>query len=208
VHAEDVAFEAVAEARPKLVLDAGCGTGEFAERVQREIPADVQAVDLSPRMVALTAARGVRAQPADIQALPFADASFDVVVANWVLHHLESVERGVSELARVLRPRGRLVAGTQGRGHFLNVWEFLGDPWQPKLAFDDVTGVDALAGHFASVELRRGDGAMVFPDAGALREYVSVTITHAHLATRVPERLDGPFKAEVRNAVFVAHAAA
>jgi SAM-dependent methyltransferase len=209
-HAEDVAFDAVAKltARsPARVLDAGCGTGEFAERVQRELGAAVCAIDLSARMVELTAQRGVEAEVADIQALPFADGTFDVVVANWVLYHVEDLDRGLAELARVLRPGGALVAGTQGRGHLLNVWRLLGDPWQPELSFDDVNGLEALRRHFASVEVRRGDGVMAFADASALRDYVAVTITHAHLSARVPETL-GAFGAEVRHAVFVAEKAA
>ena len=203
-HAEDVAFAAIAERAPARVLDAGCGTGEFAERVQRELGGDVQAVDLSARMVALTAERGVEARVADIQALPFADGEFDVVAANWVLYHVEDLVQGLAELARVLRPGGALVAGTQGRGHLLNVWELLGDPWQPELAFDDVNGLAALERHFASVEVCRGDGVLGFPDATALRDYVALTITHAHLAARVPERLDDSFRGEVRHAIFVA----
>ena len=202
-HAEDVAFDAVAELEPGRVLDAGCGTGEFAERVQRELGADVCAVDFSARMVELTAQRGVEAEVADIQALPFADETFDVAVANWVLYHVEDLDRGLSELARVLRPGGSLVAGTQGRGHLLNVWKLLGDPWQQELSFDDVNGVDALRRHFASVEVRRGDGVMAFADAAALRDFVAVTISHAHLSARVPETL-GAFRADVRHAVFVA----
>jgi len=206
-HAEDVAFEAVAEVRPRTVLDAGCGTGEFAERVRREIGADVRALDLSSRMVELAVARGVDAQPGDLHALPFPDGTFDVAVANWVLHHLESVDLAVQELARVLRPGGRLVAGAEGRGHLLNVWETLGDPWQPRLAFDDVAGYEVLARRFASVEVRRADSAMVFADAGALRDYVAVTVSHAYLADRVPERLEQPFRADVRHVVFVAETA-
>jgi len=206
-HAEDVAFAAVAERSPTSVLDAGCGTGEFAERLQRELDVRVQAVDFSARMVALTAQRGVDAQLADVQALPFADGEFDVVVANWVLYHVEDLELGLSELARVLRPGGALVAGTQGRGHLLNVWELLGDPWQPELSFDDVNGLEALRRHFASVETRRGDGLLRFPDAGSLREFVAVAITHAHLASRVPQELPGGFLGEARHAVFVAEKA-
>jgi SAM-dependent methyltransferase len=207
VHAEDVAFEAVAEARPRTVLDAGCGTGEFAERIRRELGAEVYALDLSSRMVELTIARGVDAQPGDLHALPFPDGTFDVVVANWVLHHLESVELGVGELARVLRPGGRLVAGAEGRGHLLNVWHVLGDPWQPRLTFDDVAGHDVLARRFAAVEVRRADSTMVFDDADALRDYVAVTISHAYLAERVPEQLEGPLRADVRHVVFVAETA-
>src|SRR5438093_832055 len=122
----------------------------FAGRLQRGRGADVQAVDLSARMVALTVERGVAAQVADIQELPFAEGEFDVVVANWVLYHVEDLDRGLAELARVLGPGGALVAGTQGRDHLLNVWELLGDPWQQELSFDDVNGVEALERHFAS----------------------------------------------------------
>ena len=208
VHAEDVALAAVVEVAPQDVLDAGCGTGEFAERVARETSATVEAIDLSSRMVALTSARGVRAHLGDIHSLPFSEGTFDVAVANWVLHHLDDLDRGLAELARVLRPGGRLVAGAQGREHLLNVWQLLGDPGQPTLAFDDVSGREALARHFDSVEVRRVGGAMVFPDAAALRDFVAVTITHAHLATRVPPELDGPFRADVRHAIFVAEKAA
>jgi SAM-dependent methyltransferase len=203
-HAEDVAFAAVAERAPRRVLDAGCGTGEFAERLRSELGADVRAVDLSARMVALTRQRGVEAQVADVQRLPFADGEFDVVVANWVLYHVEDLELGVTELARVLRPGGALVAGTQGRGHLLNVWELLGDPWQPQLSFDDVNGLETLQRHFGLVEVRRGDGVMAFADAAALRDYVAVAISHAHLSTRVPATLGDGFRADVRHAIFVA----
>jgi SAM-dependent methyltransferase len=202
-HAEDVAFAAVAERSPRRILDAGCGTGVFAERLQRELGVEVEAVDLSARMVALTGQRGVPAQVGDIQALPFAEGEFDVAVANWVLYHVEQLEQGVAELARVLRPGGALIAGTQGRTHLLNVWQLLGDPWQPELSFDDVNGRAALERHFATVEERRGDGLIRFPDAAALRDFVAVTITHAHLASRVPNSLDGGFRGEARHVIFI-----
>jgi ubiquinone/menaquinone biosynthesis C-methylase UbiE len=88
VHADDVAFEAVAEVSPSRVLEVGCGTGEFAERVARELGAEVVAVDFSARMVELTAARGIDARVADVQALPFEDAEFDVAVATITRAHL------------------------------------------------------------------------------------------------------------------------
>jgi hypothetical protein len=67
-----------------------------------------------------------------------------------------------------------------------------------------VNGLEALQRHFASVQVRRGDGVMAFADATALRDYVAVTITHAHLSTRVPPMLDGGFRGDVRHAIFVA----
>ena len=82
VNPDDAVFEAVSEVKPQRFLDVGCGMGELAERVQAELGAEVVAVDISPRMVELTRARGVDGRVADVQALPFGDASFDCVAAN------------------------------------------------------------------------------------------------------------------------------
>src|SRR4051812_8359411 len=57
----DVVFAAVAEQEPRDVLEVGCGRGELAERMSRELAARVIALDQSARMVELTAARGIDA---------------------------------------------------------------------------------------------------------------------------------------------------
>ena len=64
-------------------------------------------VDLSQRMVELARARGIAdAHVGDVQELPFADASFDTVVAAWMLYHVPDLDRGLAEIARVLEPGG------------------------------------------------------------------------------------------------------
>lgn len=55
-------------------------------------------------------------------ALPFADGEFDVVVGNSFLHHLPNVPKGIAELARVLRPGGRLVVFHEPSAS-ANYWE-------------------------------------------------------------------------------------
>ena len=77
--ARDVVFSAIAETDPDDVLEVGCGEGELAERIARELSAKIVAVDQSERMVALARERGVDAEIGDAQELPFDDASFDVV---------------------------------------------------------------------------------------------------------------------------------
>lgn len=61
------------------------------------------AVDLSVRMAALTKARQIDALAADIQRLPFDDDVFEVVLANGVLYQVPDLDRGLREIARVLR---------------------------------------------------------------------------------------------------------
>jgi SAM-dependent methyltransferase len=203
VHADDVAFEAVVEVSPRRVLEVGCGTGEFAERMARELDVELVAVDISARMVELTAARGIDARVADVQALPFEDAEFDVAVANWVLYHAPDVDLAIRELARVLRPGGRLVAATLGVDHTVEVWRLVGGEPTRDLSFWSENGEERLRKAFSSVQRRDAEGTLVFPDAQTLREYVAATITRAHLAENVPE-LEEPLETRSAHVVFVA----
>ena len=74
-------------------------------------------LDVAPRMVELARSRGVDAIVGDVQELPFENALFDCAVAAWMLFHVPDIDRGLSELARVLRPGGRLVAVTNAEHH-------------------------------------------------------------------------------------------
>lgn len=203
LHADDVAFEAVAEVSPARVLEVGCGTGEFAERVARELGAEVVAVDISGRMVELTAARGIDARVADVQALPFEDAEFDVAVANWVLYHAPDVDLAIRELARVLRPGGRLVAATLGVDHTVEVWRLVGGEPTRDLSFWSENGEERLRTAFSGVQRRDAEGTLLFPDPQTLREYIAATITRAHLAENVPD-FEEPLETRSAHVVFVA----
>jgi SAM-dependent methyltransferase len=202
----ELAFEAIAAARPRRVLDVGCGRGELAERVRRELRADVRAVDQSERMVELTRARGVDAVVGDVQALPFGDGEFDVAVANWMLYHVPDLDRALAELARVLRPGGRLVAATNGVRHLGEMWDLVGrDLSERRTMFMRETGLDLLAPHFSRVERIEVDG-WVDMKAEDLRDYVAASVAHKHLVDRVPE-FDGTMRIGTSGAIFVAEKA-
>lgn len=205
--ARDLALHAVEEARPQSVLEVGCGWGEFAARLSDRLGVAVVAVDLSPRMVELSRARGVDARIGDVQALPFEDGTFDCAVANWMLYHVPNVDLGLSELARVLRPGGRLVATTNSVSHLEELWLLVGrDKSTEERHFFAEDGAERLRGHFASVERTDVESAVPFPDGAAVRGYVSSSMAHRHLAERVPMLRDG-LVATRRNTVFVAEKA-
>ncbi len=91
------------------VLDVGTGPGIVAAAALAR-GAVVTAVDASPEMAALAAATcpGAEVRTAVLPELPFADASFDAVVGNFVINHLGDAAAGLAELQRVLRPGGRI----------------------------------------------------------------------------------------------------
>jgi demethylmenaquinone methyltransferase/2-methoxy-6-polyprenyl-1,4-benzoquinol methylase len=96
--------------RGDRVLDAACGTGDFALADLRAGAAAVTGVDFSERMLerARRKSDAVEWVRADLLALPFADASFDAATIGFGARNLGDLEAGLRELRRVLRPGGRL----------------------------------------------------------------------------------------------------
>lgn len=95
--------EVVAPLGPASTLDAGCGEGETLVRLGPLLGERVCAVDLSAYSVDRVAERlpAVDARVASVTDLPFADASFDLVLCLEVLEHLDDPAAAVRELARV-----------------------------------------------------------------------------------------------------------
>jgi SAM-dependent methyltransferase len=189
---------AVAEARPQRVLDAGCGTGEWAALLTAP---EVVCVDQSEAAVEAARARGFEALRADIQALPFEDGSFDVVMCNWVLYHLADLDLGLSEIARVLRPGGRFVGAYNREGHLEELWSRVEIPW-PADAFDGRNGAEALARHLVSVERRDTSGEVLWESRAALQAYLDAY--REMLGELSAPAGPYPFRATRRNCVFVA----
>jgi SAM-dependent methyltransferase len=198
----DVLWDRIAEVEPRRVLEVGPGPGELAERMAKELGADVVAIDVSERMVELCRARGVDARLGDVQSLPFEDASFDLVVAAWVLFHPQDLDRALSEIARVLVPGGRLVAATNSELHLIELWRLVGID-RIEYSFGVENGEGSLLRHFATVDRHVVEGAVTFADAATARGYIATSILHGRLAERVPE-LTAPLRARRANAVFVA----
>lgn len=206
--AREVAFRAIAAVHPRRVLEVGSGPGELSARIAAELSAEVTAIDVSERMVELARARGVDARVGDVQSLPFADASFDTVVAAWMLYHVPDLDRGLTEVGRVLRPGGRLVAVTNSELHLAEAHAFAGVSNEGRLPFCRENGGEILERNFPTVERTDVDGWVTFPDAESIRRYVRSTTLSADdgSAERIPDDI-GPVRAGIRVTIFVAHRA-
>jgi SAM-dependent methyltransferase len=193
------ALAAVAEARPRRVLDAGSGAGGYAALLAAP---EVVCLDQSQAAVEATRARGLDARVGDLEDLPFGDGEFDVVLCNHVLYHVPDREAAIQELARVLRPGGRFVGVYNFRDHLNEVWGALGDPWTEQPDFDCETGGAELGRHFAHVECRPTSGSVVWLTRSDLQAYLD-----AYVELLGPLHApDGPypFAARRHNCILVA----
>jgi 2-polyprenyl-6-hydroxyphenyl methylase/3-demethylubiquinone-9 3-methyltransferase len=93
------------------LLDVACGGGLLAAHLRRGEYQHV-GVDLSAAALAQAASHGLTVSQADVCALPFADATFDVVVAGEIFEHVSDPAALLGQVCRVLRPGGTLVLDT------------------------------------------------------------------------------------------------
>jgi len=107
---------ALAPARGARVLDVATGTGLVAAELLARYEVSVVAVDQSPQMLAAARRRfaggsaNVELIEAQAEALPFTAASFDAVSFTYLLRYVDDPAATLSELARVLRPGGRIAS--------------------------------------------------------------------------------------------------
>jgi ubiquinone/menaquinone biosynthesis C-methylase UbiE len=179
----------------RRILELGCGPGTlWVSNLDRMPEAwDVTLSDFSPGMVEEAGRNLVSHRDRfnfmqiDAQSIPFPDGTFDVVIANYMLYHVPDRAQAIGEMARVLRPGGRLYTATPGLGHMRELNEILhgidpdaepvGEPLISSFALEN--GREQLESHFSRVEvLRFEDGqedGLVVTEAGPLADYILST---------------------------------
>jgi SAM-dependent methyltransferase len=144
VHAAGADLDALADLvrgqREARVLDLGCGAGHVSFTAAPHVR-EVVACDLSAEMISVVAAaakeRGLTnivTRESVAENLPFAEASFDLVLSRYSTHHWRDLDAGLREIARVLKPGGIVAIvdsvspGTPRLDTFLQAIELLRDP--------------------------------------------------------------------------------
>jgi len=172
------------------VLDVGCGPGTYFKGVAARAPRGRHvAGDLSFGMARQarqnSAAETFAVVNLDAQRLPFADATFDVVLANHMLYHVGDLPGTMAEIRRVLRPDGVLVAGTNSQDNLPELdtllrrsCALLGHPRigaRISTEFSLERGSMLLGRHFRAVARYDLPSAFHFPDVDPVLEYLNST---------------------------------
>jgi SAM-dependent methyltransferase len=210
------------------VCELGFGSGWLLQELRSALPdARLCGLDQSASYVqnAGETLRGVAIVRGDMEALPFAEASLDVIVTCWTLYFMQDIDAALAGMKRCLRPGGRLVAATVAPDHMLEHEEMstaavraAGREREPDmgLRFDLDSGSPYMRRHFDEVELRRWEGVLTIADIDSAMQLWSAyspdglppdveTAARAHYLRLAEERLrDGPISVRRRDGVFVA----
>jgi trans-aconitate methyltransferase len=100
----------------EFILDLGCGDGQLTQRIAAT-GAHVLGVDASVDMVSAAREGGIEAELANAESLPFHQETFDAVFSNAALHWVRDQDAMLTQVHRVLKSGGRLVAEMGGQGN-------------------------------------------------------------------------------------------
>jgi demethylmenaquinone methyltransferase/2-methoxy-6-polyprenyl-1,4-benzoquinol methylase len=103
--------------QPKTMLDIATGTADVAIACMKLQPDHITGIDISALMLAegqkkiegLGIAQQITLQQADSESLPFADNSFDAITVAFGVRNFQNLDKGLSEMLRVLKPNGKVV---------------------------------------------------------------------------------------------------
>ncbi len=186
------------------VLELGAGTGVLWGENRDRLPAGLELVFTDSSEGMLRAARGqldgvhgVEFRQMDAARIPDGDRTFDVVIANHMLYHVQDRTAAFSEVVRVLRPNGRFYAATNSTAHMAELDELIAKPekramistWQ----FSLENGAEQLAPFFGSVQVARHQNPLAVTDTTAVMAYVRSLPwdLSEHELARIAEVIDG-----------------
>jgi ubiquinone/menaquinone biosynthesis C-methylase UbiE len=177
------------------ILELGCGHGLLWKENAPRIPSawDITLSDLSPGMLdsawrnLVVTGRNYKFKEIDAQEIPFPDETFDAVIANHMLYHVPDRAKALSEIKRVLKPGGRLIATTVGEKHMKEMMEKLRQVHAGKNSephnnpFTLENGSEQLKPFFPDVTFSRYDDDLRVTEIEPIMAYIRSSIGAAEL---------------------------
>lgn len=165
------------------VLELGCGTGsmwagqkELINRCGRLVLTDISDGMVNKAKEALGGFDNTGFRVVDIQDIPFEDNSFDAVIANMMLYHVPDLQRGLTEVSRVLKADGTFYCATFGEHGMMHHIEKLLDGYIAKSDVDSKftlqNGERQLKKVFPDVQMLLYEDSLEVTDADDMVDYI------------------------------------
>lgn len=162
------------------LLEIGGGMGELWRQPEHDLAGlDLVLTDFSEAMCdQLREIPGAAVVQCDAHNLPFDDASFDTVVANHMIYHLDDPDKAFGEFARVLRPGGRVFIALNGEDHLPELfWVGAAIGRTSKIKSQARVKLDTipefLSKHFVDIKPERAPQSFAVPSAEPVLDYLS-----------------------------------
>jgi 2-polyprenyl-3-methyl-5-hydroxy-6-metoxy-1,4-benzoquinol methylase len=175
------------------LLDVGCGNGLYFKKMKnRGVEIEYTGIDLMETMIRNhpLAKAGGSLSLGDAHTLPFATNSFDIIMANHMMHHLQDLHAALDEFARILKPSGVLIVATNSMNTMPELQVLMRRaivlltrsgaatvraPEMPTDRFALENGIRLLSNHFYAVVRHDLPSALVFPDVEPAMVYLEST---------------------------------
>jgi len=178
------------------VLELGCGPAHMWKECSDRIPSDwdITLSDLSSGMLdsawrnLVVTGRSYRFKEIDAQEIPFEDETFDAVIANFMLYHVPDRPKALSEIKRVLKPGGKLIAATGGENHMREMMEWLqkirvGKTTEPYVnPFTLENGLEQLKPFFPDATMSRYEDNLNVAEIEPIMAYIRSSMRSADLS--------------------------
>ena len=171
------------------ILEIGCGNGKHWEERIEKLPKGTKLIlsDFLDGMLDLvkekySSYKNVSFEKIDIQSIPFEDESFDIIIANHMLFHVPNLDKGLSEVQRVLKKGGYFYSATDGNGGMrpflheaIKQFDKENDAFTEKLPFNLQNGKEILSKYFSSVERYDYENTLAITKTEDLIEWLKST---------------------------------
>ena len=182
------------------VLELGCGTAniwvghdDLIAKCELLTLTDMSEGMLSAAKGNIGERKNIAYALADIQNIPLADDSFDVVIANSMLYHVPKIESALREVRRVLKTGGIFYCATYGEHNFTDVladwFELDGESFKPNHNFTMQNGERILKAAFTNVEAKFYEDSLHITNIDDLVDYLRSLVSFKAIIDLPSERI-------------------